>query len=219
MLADRSGIQENRPHEEQRRTYGKALIMPSFSYPTLTLLLATVTMAGTACQKSQPTPSGPQRIENSELGIAIANLPEPFEVESNQASDLRLRVPGPNGVGTIAIGVGPVTSTAINLPAEAKATQEHFETLPAGRYFGNLELVTPIGSAFTARGAYDREGVTVEEIRVFALHPTENRLLLLTFVYPEGEGKERMQQLAGLLGEIESLPSAESSQASEVSGN
>jgi len=180
------------------------------------VVLFGMSLVGTACQAPPSAPAGPQRVENSELGLAIAALPEAFEVVSNQGSDLSLTAPGPNGAGSVEIGVGPTGSTAINLPAEAKATRQYFEALPEGRYFGNLELVAPIGSAFTARGAYDRDGGRVEEIRVFALHPKQSRLLTLTFVYPEGEGSERMQQLATLLGEIEGLESPESSEASEV---
>ncbi|NHZ73190.1 MAG: hypothetical protein GWP16_01815 [Nitrospirae bacterium] len=182
---------------------------------TLRLVVGAIALASLACQAPEPTPAGPKRIENPDLGIAIAALPEAFEVETNQGSELRLSAPGPNGAGSIEIAVEPAGSAAINLPAEAKATQRYFESLTNGQYFGNLELVAPIGAAFTARGAYDRADGRVEEIRVFALHPTESRLLTLAFVYPAGEGQERMQQLAGLLGEIEGLELPAGSEISE----
>lgn len=180
------------------------------------LLAFSIGLLGPACQTPEPVTAGPQRIENPDLGIAIAALPEAFEVEVDQGSDLRLTAPGPNGAGSVEIGVGPEGASAINLPAEAKAMQQHFESLENGQYFGNLELVAPIGSAFTARGAYDGEDGRVGEIRVFALHPVQSRLLTLSFVYPEGEGKERMQQLATLLGEIEGLQSPPLPDASDV---
>jgi hypothetical protein len=172
-----------------------------------------------ACRKPESAQTGPQRVENSDLGIAIAALPAAFEVVVNQGSDLRLTAPGPNGAGSVEIGVGPAGSAAINLPAEAKATQQYFESLANGQYFGNLELVAPFGSVFTARGAYDREDGRAGEIQVFALHPIQSRLLKLSYVYPEGEGKERMQQLADLLGEIEGLESPDSTEVSDAPGD
>jgi len=182
---------------------------------TSILLACSMALLSVACRKPEPAQTGPQRVENPDLGIAIAALPTAFEVVVNQGSDLRLTAPGPNGAGSVGIGVGPEDSAAVNLPAEAKATQQYFESLDNGQYFGNLELVAPFGSAFTARGAYDREDGRVGEIRVFALHPLQSRLLTFSFVYPEGESKERMQQLAELLGEIEGLESTDSTEVSD----
>ena len=186
---------------------------------SLTLLAFSIGLLGVACRAPEQAPASPQRVENPDLGIAIAALPEAFEVEVNQGSDLRLTAPGPNGAGSVEIEVGPDGPAAINLPAEAKATQQYFESLTNGQYFGNLELVAPIGSAFTSRGAYDRDDGRVGEIRVFAIHPIQSRLLTLSYIYPEGEGKERMQQLATLLGEIEGLESLPTTEASDVPGD
>ena len=184
-----------------------------------TLLAFSIALVSVSCQTPEPVDDSPPRVENQELGIAIAALPEAFEVDLNRGSDLRLTAPGPSGDGILELRVGPTEAAAINLPGEAKAAQQYFESLENGQYFGNLELVAPIGSAFTSRGAYDRDDGRVGEIRVFALHPTQSRLLTLSFVYPEGEGKERMEQLAVLLGEIEGLASPPTSDASEGSAN
>lgn len=189
---------------------------PGFEPAHLAICL---TLLGAACRAPESTPAAAERVESPALGIAIAALPEAFEVVANQGTDLRLSAPGPNGAGSLEIGLGPAESGAINLPAEAKATQQHFESMTNGEYFGNLEMVAPIGSAFTARGAYDRDGERFGEIRVFALHPTQNRLLTLAFVYPEGEGKERMQQLATLLGEIEGLGPSDSADPQREPGD
>ena len=83
--------------------------------------------------------------------------------------------------------------------------RDWFEQQPDGQYFGNLELGTPTGPAFTARGSYTSGSTPVEELRVFALHPSANRMLRLTYSYPPGTGKERLMQLAEVLGEIEAL--------------
>lgn len=159
-----------------------------------------------ACSKpSAPERSEATRVENAALEIALAALPGPFEVAVNEGAQLELSAIGTEGPGTVIFSVEAETAGGINLVAEAEGTQAWFEAQPGGRYFGNLELVTHLGPAFTARGSY-REGATeIEELKVFLLHPSPNRLLTVTYRYPPGEGKERMQELAELLGEIEAL--------------
>lgn len=170
------------------------------------LILGALWLTASCARSPEPQTETATRVASPELGIALASLPAPFELVTNQGGSLELRAPGPNGAGTAWFEVGPTEVGGVNLVAQAKGSRAWFETQPAGQYFGNLELVTPIGSAFTARGSYELDATTVEELHVFALHPTANRLLRVTYRYPPGEGQERMQQLAELLGEIEPLP-------------
>lgn len=173
-------------------------------YSCLFLILLT---AALACRSSEPPPPTVQRVENRDLELAIADLPAPFEVEINSGPDLRLTAPGEGGEGVLTFQVGPESRVGINLLEEAERQKERFEALQDGQFFGNLELVTPIGSAYTARGAHRSDQGMVEEIRVIALHPTAYRRLSLSYVYPPGEGNERMQHVAALLGELEGLES------------
>jgi hypothetical protein len=152
-------------------------------------------------------------VENPALDLAIAALPEAFEVTSNREAQLELQADGEGGEARVTFEVGPEEASGINLVAQAKGTEVWFEAQPGGQYFGNLELVTPLGSAFTARGSYTGESGAVEELQVFALHPRANRLLKLTYRYPPGQGQQRMQQMAELLGELEA-PAAEGQEAS-----
>lgn len=178
------------------------------SLTTTLLLVAAITW--TACTSSEPeAPVVGPRVESGSLDIAIATLPAPFVVGTNEGSALELRAPGEAGEATLFFEVTGELSGGINLVAEAEGMQEWFEEQPGGQYFGNLELGTPLGPAFTSRGAYARDGVPVEELRVFAIHPSSNRLLRMTYRYSPGEGKMRLQQLAEVLGEVEALEGAD----------
>lgn len=186
---------------------------------TSSRLLTVILVCGIACiscSETQPEPVPAPRIENSELGIAIAALPSPFVVGTNDGPALALRAPAASGEATLYFETTAELSGGINLVAEAEGMQDWFEQQPDGQYFGNLELGTPLGPAFTSRGSYVLDGVAVEEIRVFAIHPTSNRLLRLTYRYPPGEGKERLQQLAEVLGEVEGLWETDQDASSEA---
>lgn len=182
-----------------------------------TLVLVVGMMVG--CTKSPPEPPPAPRVENAELGIAIAAVNPPFVVTRNEGSILELQAPGETGDATLFIETTAETTGGINLVAEAEGMREWFEQQPQGQYFGNLELGTPLGPAFTSRGSYELDGTLVEEIRVFAIHPAANRMLRMTYRYPPGEGKERLQQLAEILGEIEGFWGDDQEASSEASGS
>jgi hypothetical protein len=177
-------------------------ITKSYLAPLLLLLVgAFSTGCSTSPQETAPAP----RVENSGLGIALATVPSPFVVGTNEGSTLKLRAPGETSEGILFFEVAGETRGGINLIAEAEGMQDWFEQQPDGQFFGNLELGTPLGPAFTSRGSYTLDGVMIEELRVFAIHPSSNRLLRMTYRYSPGEGKERLQQLAEVLGEVEAF--------------
>lgn len=183
------------------------------------LLLPGIAWIGCSDSQPEPAPEPAPRIENSDLGIAIAAMPPPFSVGANDGPVLVLRAPGEAGEATLFFESTAEISGGINLVAEAEGMREWFEKQPDGQYFGNLELGTPLGPAFTSRGSYALDGVQVEEIRVFAIHPSSNRLLRMTYQYPPGEGKERLQQLAEVLGEVEGLWEADQDAGSDAPDN
>lgn len=162
------------------------------------------------CAKAPAPPPEPVRVENTDLGIALAALPEMFSVVTATGPTIVLEAAG-NGVSSRAvIAAGPEERFGINLVEAVKDRKAEFEAAPGGQYFGNRELGTPNGTAFTARGAYDGPSSPVEETWVYTIHPMANRVLTITYTYPTGQSEERVQHLLELLGEVEGvMPSAE----------
>jgi len=164
------------------------------------VLLLTIALAG--CGGAEPPPAD-VRVENPTLGVAIAALPDGFEVEGAEGETIELVAPGANGEGRAVISAGPVESSGINLVEQTRERRAWFESTPGATYHGNRELGTPIGTAYTARGTYPTPDGDLEETWVYAIHPAENRLLTVQFTYPTGETEARIGQLMALLGEIE----------------
>ena len=174
--------------------------------PHLYIALALACLGIGACQSPEPQVATPVRVENTTLNIAIADVPEPFVLDTNQDTALLFTAPGVEGGGLLRIEVGPLSSAAINLVEEVKARRTVFEETTGGRYFGNRELATPHGPAFTARGAIEGNDGVVEEIWIYTIHPSEYRLLTLVYRYPSAEDSaDRAAQLMSILGEVESV--------------
>lgn len=146
--------------------------------------------------------SASTRLENAALGLAVAELPSEFTVSQNDATGLALAAAG-DGEAVVRFDVGPIEQGSVNIVEAAKQMQAVFESRPNGEFFGNQELIAPIGSFFTARGAYEQEGRSFGELQAFTLHPLANRLLRVSFRYPADEAQQRAPQFAALLGEIE----------------
>ncbi len=160
------------------------------------------------CTKAPQEVVAPERVENRDLGIAIAALPSAFSVANASGPEIVLEAAGAAGSGRAVITAGPEEQFGINLIEAIKERKALFESAPGGEYFGNRELGTPTGTAFTARGAYDGEYGPVEETWVYSIHPMANRVLTITYTYPTGESQERVGQLLELLGEIQGIGSA-----------
>lgn len=171
----------------------------------LALLVSFFLLPGCSREAPQPAAREPVRVENPQLGIAIADLPDAFDVVSAAGETIELVADGPAGAGRAVIDVGPVQSGGINLIETTKERRAWFESQPGAIYHGNRELGTPIGTAFTARATYSTDSGEVEETWVCAVHPGENRLLTITYTYPTGETEARIEQLLALLGEIEGV--------------
>jgi hypothetical protein len=173
-------------------------------YLAIALALACIGIG--ACQSPEPQTATPVRVENAALNIAIADVPEPFVLETNQDAALRFAAAGVEGNGQLRIEVGPLSSSPINLVEEVKARRTAFEETTGGRYFGNRELATPHGPAYTARGAIESSDGVVEEIWIYTIHPAEYRLLTFVYRYPSAEDSaDRAAQLMSILGEVESV--------------
>ena len=172
---------------------------------TALLILLGVAAVSACARKPAVEVAEPVRVENADLGIAIAALPEAFSIVRASGSTIELEAGGEAGTGNVVITAGPEETFGINLVEAVKERKALFESAPDGQYFGNRELGTPNGTAFTARGGYTSDTGPVEETWIYSIHPGANRLLTITYTYPQGESEERVNQLLLLLGEIEKL--------------
>lgn len=154
-----------------------------------------------------------QRIENPELGIAVVIPPgSPFELVSNQGDEIRLRFPGNRefSPGTVTYTAGPVEKYGINLVDAVNARKAELQAMPDGQFFGQVELGSAnLGTIYSTRGRFtDDDGKTVEELRLFAVHPSANRLLSMTYRYEPSPGQTQarlVDQAAEALGYVEPL--------------
>lgn len=175
-----------------------------------------------ACEAPTTSPLVPQRVENPALMVAFSDIPEACEVSLNAGIDLELLCWVEEQEGRVTVVVSD--PERLDLRQSARDQRERFEALPEGVFHGILELVTPTGPAYTARGSYLEAGEALEEVQVHVVHPSEgDRRLTLRYTYPEGDrdrSQVRRDQLLFLVGELEGLESetpadAESSVAPE----
>jgi len=180
-------------HPSRRRRHGRRL---------LTFVGLSLTLAGCASEPSAP--AAPERVENPELGLAIAALPAAFEVAENTGETLRLSTREVDG-GSVEITIGPLQMTGINLVEVVKQKRAEFEA--NGLYYGNRELMTPGGPAYTTRGQLTTEAGPVEVTSVYSLPPDgSDRLMTVSYSYPSGgDSQARVGELLELVGEIEAL--------------
>jgi hypothetical protein len=166
--------------------------------------LALLALAVTGCGSRATAPAAAERVENTDLGLGIAALPAAFEVAENLGESLRLATPAVAG-GDVEITVGPLQLDGINLVEVVKERRAAFEA--EGLYYGNRELMTPFGPAYTTRGQLTGADGPVEVTAVYSLHPDgSDRLMTVTYRYPGGgDSQARVGELLELLGELESL--------------
>ncbi len=168
------------------------------------LLLVSLFAAGVGgCQK-EGEQDVPERIENPQLGIAIAALPAPFQVAVNEGTTLELVA----GEGRLSIIAGAAQVAGINL---VQAVWDHKASIvdrPGGEYKGQQELGTQFGTAFYSRGRYQGDAGEVEETVILVIHPWGDRRLDLRYRYPAtDDSKERIQeQLFAVLERLRGLP-------------
>ena len=165
-----------------------------------------------ACQPA-PEPEAPPpavRVDNAELGVAIAALPEIFRVARNAGSEIELELK--EGEGRLLIAAGE-PEQGVNLVAAVEEHQQSILERPGGDYKGGRELVVPSipGAAYYSRGRYQSGEATAEETVVLLVHPRGDRQLRATYTYPAGDDTaSRLEnELFAVVGELEGLPAPE----------
>lgn len=170
-----------------------------------------------ACAKEAPkepaAPPPPVKVVNAQLGIEVAAVPDGLEVEPTQDATIVLVPRDKTQEGRIVIEAGPVEKGGINL---VEAAQQHKAAALAregGVYKGRTELGAPLGTAFTSRAQWTEGGRTLEEIKVFLIHPSRDRKLIIDYRYPAGDDtpkrmNDHIYALVGELGPITAEPAA-----------
>lgn len=164
-----------------------------------------------ACSRAAPpaaAESEPKAVENAELELEVAPLPAGIEVAENRGDQLTFDAVSDGVPGTLTVTVAPPAPAGVDLVAVVKKYGADSAAAAGGKFFGGNELVVPSGSAYTARALVD--GGTVEERRVFLLHPGGgDRLVTISLRYPPGDvgaSRARMQQTMAFLEALKALP-------------
>lgn len=166
------------------------------------LVVVAIAVALPACAPSEPPPPPDTSLHSEALGITLDAVPEDLRVVEN-ADPLVLEPAADATEGRIVVETGPVEDNP-NLVAAVHDHEERIRSLQEGDYKGARELQGPLGAAFYSRGRFARDGRALEETKVFALHPSGDRLLVLTSTYPAGEDSSaRVTQLINLLAQVE----------------
>lgn len=184
------------------RTLPLALLLPLL----LLLLLTAAACSEPGPQEAAPAAAPAERVENPELGIALATVPEGFRLVSNDADGILLERKPELAPGEARVTVGPEQQAGVNLVAAVQDQKTAVEARPEGKFLGQLELMGPTGTAFSTRGRYSEDGQEVEEVRLLSLHPMANRLLSVSYVYPlPSDSQDRLDHAMTVLGEIEAF--------------
>ncbi len=169
-------------------------------------MIFVVTLAVFVLSCAEPPPPPPPQdtsVENADLGIALASVPEGLHTTLNEGNSLELRPTGEGVDGLVWFAVGP-EKVGVNLVAATQAHRAQIENLPDGEYKGGEELQGDFGVAFYSRGRFSEGGATVEETVLFLIHPTASRLLEIHYRYPAGDDSAaRVEQLIEVLAELE----------------
>ncbi len=173
--------------------------------PALAAAVAAVLVA--ACGGGPGEETAPQHVVNQELGIAL-DIPADagFTVAENRGDVLRLASAGGAdlGPGTVTFAAGPLRTAGVNLVEAVNDRKQEIEAA-GGQFLGQIELGSQLGPAYSTRGRLPADGgQEVEEIRIFAVHPSGDRLLWLTYRYTPrpGETRARVDQALEVMGWI-----------------
>lgn len=186
--------------------------MKNYPWAPWMLIVLGLGLAFTGCQPAEVEEEevevpATMRLENHELGIAIAALTPAFRLVSNEGAVIELAPAAADKEGTLTISAGEPESGGINLVAAVEEHKSEILERPGGDYKGQREMVTPLGTTFYSRGRYQGERGEVEEVAVYMIHPRQDRQLRLLYRYPAGEDTaERLQdEVFEVLGELEGL--------------
>lgn len=196
----------------------------------IVLVGTSVSIVHSGCQSGgPPEESGPTVIIVEEMGVGFADLPDGCtQVESidepvELACELLETTETPAGpVGAVRIELGEPSDFGIELEdvsALETIKQEHQDLFAAagGEYLGvgGQLIYGPFGPSRYTRGRFQAEdGTAVQQIRLFMVHPAENRVLTLVYDHPVVDNADSAARINNhLLVLLENLRSAEELQS------
>lgn len=189
-------------------------------------LVLMVLAASTACRQAEPpvAQNAPQRVDNPGVGISLADVPDGFRLVSNEGDRIvleRASQPGSQtqaDSGRVEITATEPKKSGANLVAAVNDQKTEIEGRPEGKFEGQVELASHLGTAYLTRGRWTENGKEMEEMRLFSLHPEGTRMLVITYTYAvSGDTRDRANQAMDILSEVEAPGSTE--QGAEPGGD
>ena len=200
------------------------------------LVCTSVSITHIGCQGAQtPEETGPTRIVLDAVGLGVADLPDGCtRVETEDyllelSCELLETTETPAGpAGTIRLELDEPTASHIEL-VEVSAIdvireeqRPLFEALPGGEFLGvgGALFYGPFGPARYARGRFQAEdGSPLQRIRLFMVHPLENRLVNLVYDHPAGDNADTAARVNNhLLILLENLATSDEVLAADSDG-
>ncbi len=213
---------------------GRGRLRTVFRAGVFVLVSTGVSTVHIGCQsESAPEETGPILLE--EEGLGVVQLPdgcaqvEPSEHPLELACELIETTETSAGpVGTIRLELGEPRDSYIEL-ADVSAIdtlreeqRPLFEALPGGEFLGvgGTLFYGPFGAARYTRGRFQAEdGATLQRIRFFMVHPTQNRVLTLVYDHPVVDNADSAARINNhLLMLLENLRSSDDLQAAAAEG-
>lgn len=190
----------------------------------LALILA---LAG--CGGGEESVGEPVRLESREVGIALeVPASASFSAAGTEGGVVRLTSPGETtesgerlGPATLVYDAEPPQVAGVNLVEAVNLRAEEIRSRPEGEFYGQGELGSPLGAAYSTRGRFrDADGEVVEELRIVAVHPGGDRLLHMTLAYTPAPGQTaaRLEQALSAFSWIEPLDSPGSPAEEDAAG-
>lgn len=173
-----------------------AIRLPA-AWPICLLTVLTLACPAEPPKEEHVTDAG---VAAPQIGLRFTAIPDGLTLVSVGAT---VELEAPDN-GRLVVSAGEHSDYGIDVTQIANQQREAFQDLEQGEFLGARRLMLPLGEGSYARGHYVASDQLWEEVRGFAVHPTENRLVTFTYTYPASDDSAtRVQTLLDLMGNAE----------------